>query len=90
MGPFFLLLVIATNILLGLENPFYRMILILQGIIMFCPIIDYIIRKIDIHIVLLRFITHFYSMNLALLAGFLKFVKGTETDVWQPTKRTYQ
>jgi cellulose synthase/poly-beta-1,6-N-acetylglucosamine synthase-like glycosyltransferase len=89
MGPFFLLLVISTNILLGLESQFYRMILILQGIIMFCPIIDYLIRKIDIHIVLLRFITHFYSMNLALLAGFLKFVKGTETDVWQPTKRTY-
>ena len=87
MGPFFLLLVIATNIILGLENSFYRVILYIQGIIMICPIIDYLIRKIGLHIVLLRFITHFYSMNLALLAGFLKFIKGTETNVWQPTRR---
>jgi cellulose synthase/poly-beta-1,6-N-acetylglucosamine synthase-like glycosyltransferase len=86
-GPFFLMLVIATNIILGLEDPFYRMILYIQAIIMLSPIIDYLLRKIGLHIVLLRFITHFYSMNLALLAGFLKFVKGTETNVWQPTKR---
>ena len=88
MGPFFLMLVISTNIILGLEYPHYKVILYIQGIIMISPIIDYLIRKIGLHIVLLRFITHFYSMNLALLAGFLKFVKGTETDVWQPTRRT--
>jgi cellulose synthase/poly-beta-1,6-N-acetylglucosamine synthase-like glycosyltransferase len=86
-GPFFLMAVIATNIILGLEDSFYRMILYIQAIIMLSPIIDYLLRKIGLHIVLLRFITHFYSMNLALLAGFLKFVKGTETNVWQPTKR---
>ena len=88
LGPFFLLLVIASNIILGLNDPFYRAVMIIQGIIMVCPIIDYLLRKIGLHVVLLRFITHFYSMNLALLAGFLKFVKGTETNVWQPTKRT--
>jgi hypothetical protein len=26
-------------------------------------------------------------MNLALLKGFLMFVKGVETSIWQPTKR---
>jgi cellulose synthase/poly-beta-1,6-N-acetylglucosamine synthase-like glycosyltransferase len=88
LGPFFLLLVIASNIILGLNSSFYRAVMVVQGLIMVCPIIDYLLRKIGLHVVLLRFITHFYSMNLALLAGFLKFVKGTETNVWQPTKRT--
>ena len=87
MGPFFLLMVIFSNVILGLSDPAYRVIMFIQGIIMLCPIIDYLLRKIGLHIVFLRFITHFYGMNLALLAGFLKFVKGTETNVWQPTKR---
>ncbi len=88
LGPLFLLATIASNIILGLENPIYRMILYIHGVIMISPIIDYLLRKIGLHIVLLRFITHFYGMNLALLAGFLKFVKGTETNVWQPTRRS--
>ena len=87
IGPFLLMLVIASNIILALTSPLYQIILWIQGIFIISPIIDYILRKIGLHIVLLRFITHFYSMNLALLAGFLKFVKGTETNVWQPTKR---
>lgn len=87
LGPFFLLMVIVSNVVLGLADPVFRVIMLVQGIIMLCPIIDYLLRKIGLHIVFLRFITHFYSMNLALLAGFLKFVKGTETNVWQPTKR---
>jgi hypothetical protein len=61
--------------------------LIIQGILMIIPLIDYLLRKLNIHIVFLRFITHFYSMNLALLAGFFKFIKGSETNVWQPTQR---
>jgi hypothetical protein len=36
---------------------------------------------------LFKFISHFYLMNLALLKGFLMFVKGVETSIWQPTKR---
>ncbi len=87
LGPFFLLLLLVTNSILAFSNPFYRILLLIQGIVLLCPFIDLLLRKIGLHIVILRFITHFYSMNLALLAGFLKFMKGTETDVWQPTRR---
>jgi cellulose synthase/poly-beta-1,6-N-acetylglucosamine synthase-like glycosyltransferase len=88
LGPFFLLLLIISNIILALSDPFYRILLMIQGLLIVCPFIDYLLRKIGLHIVILRFITHFYSMNLALLAGFLKFIKGTETNVWQPTRRS--
>lgn len=32
-------------------------------------------------------IAHFYLMNLALLTGFLKFLSGVKTNIWQPTER---
>jgi cellulose synthase/poly-beta-1,6-N-acetylglucosamine synthase-like glycosyltransferase len=88
LGPFFLLFLLISNSILAFSHPFYRIPLIIQGGLIISPFIDFLLRKIGLHIVILRFITHFYSMNLALLAGFLKFIKGTETNVWQPTKRT--
>jgi cellulose synthase/poly-beta-1,6-N-acetylglucosamine synthase-like glycosyltransferase len=88
LGPFFLLLLMATNVILAFPDPFYRILLMVQGGLIISPFIDYLLRKIGLHIVILRFITHFYSMNLALLAGFMKFIKGTETNVWQPTRRS--
>ena len=87
LGPFFLLFLLVSNIILAFSHPFYRILLIDQGLLIISPFIDFLLRKIGLHIVILRFITHFYSMNLALLAGFLKFIKGTETNVWQPTRR---
>ena len=88
LGPFFLMFLFVSNIILAFPHPFYRILLIVQGLLIISPFIDFLLRKIGLHIVILRFITHFYSMNLALLAGFLKFIKGTETNVWQPTRRT--
>ena len=88
MGPFLFLLLIISNIILSATSQLYWILLLLHGLLFISPIIDFLLRKLGIHIVFLRFITHFYSMNLALLAGFLKFVKGSETNVWHPTKRT--
>ncbi len=86
--PFLLILVIISNIFLYSFHPFYMGTLYTQAILLVIPFIDHLLRKIGLHIVILRFITHFYTMNLALLAGFLKFIKGSETDIWQPTQRT--
>ena len=87
LGPFLLLLIFISNLFLVNQHPFYTVTLIIQVVLMISPIIDFLLRILKIHIVFLRFITHFYSMNLALLLGFIKFVKGAETDVWQPTRR---
>ena len=86
--PFLLILLIISNIFLFPVNLFYKFTLYIQGILIIIPLIDFLLRKLGLQIVFLRFITYFYSMNLALLAGFFKFIKGAETNVWQPTQRT--
>ena len=88
LGPFFLLLLLLAGFMLSRESQFYRVLLLAQGILLAVPFLDLLLRKIGIHIVFLRFITYFYSMNLALLLGFFKFLTRRETNVWKPTKRT--
>jgi len=85
-GPLFLLLALLSSAM-NYEDTFFMILFYVQLILLFSPIFDYILRKIKIHIVILRFVTHFYNMNLAILAGFFWFLKGIKTNVWQPTKR---
>ncbi len=87
IGPLFMALVFITSILLSRENILFRYILGIELIILVLPIIDYLLGKIKIHIIILRFVTHFLSMNLALVVGFIKFLKGVKSNVWQPTRR---
>jgi len=86
MGPLFLILALLANIFLA-RIPFYRVTLYLQLIIMIIPFIDLLLRKFHLHIVILRFVTHFYWMNIALVTGFIKHLKGEKSNVWQPTRR---
>jgi cellulose synthase/poly-beta-1,6-N-acetylglucosamine synthase-like glycosyltransferase len=86
-GPFLLLAAFISNVLLYSHAPIYQILLWLQLIIIFLPIADFILKKFGIHIVLLRFATHFYTMNLSLLIGFIKSLKGVKSNVWRPTKR---
>jgi hypothetical protein len=50
-------------------------------------VVDYIARKQQTHVVFLRYIIHFVSMNLALFLGLIKFLRGIRSSVWEPTKR---
>ncbi len=86
-GPFILLIAYLSNALLALHNSFYLYIFIAYSATFFIPLIDLLFRNIKIHNKLMRFITHFYGMNIALAIGFFKFLKGVKTNVWQPSKR---
>ena len=88
-GPFLLCMAFVTNLMLCRTTPIYTIAMVLQGILLLIPIIDFFLRKIHIHIIILRFITHFYSMNFALIVGFCKYLKGVKTNVWEPTTREY-
>ncbi len=87
LGPFLILFSIISSGLVAGENNFYATIFITQCVLLLMPLIDFILKKQKIENVLLRFISYFYLMNFALLVGFLKFIKGIRTNVWQPTKR---
>lgn len=86
-GPIFILLTFFSSLYLSFQNQFFFYAFVAQLFLFALPIIDFILRKVKIHLLLLRFITHFYSMNLALLIGLLKYFKGVNSNVWQPTQR---
>lgn len=85
-GPFFLLLALISSAM-NYKEAFFMILFYAQIILLIIPIFDHILRKIKIHIVILRFVSHFYNTNLAILLGFFWFLKGIKTNVWQPTKR---
>jgi cellulose synthase/poly-beta-1,6-N-acetylglucosamine synthase-like glycosyltransferase len=66
---------------------FYQLLYFILLLIPISFIVDYMARKRDIHLVWLRFVIHFVSMNIALLIGMFRFFGGIRSSVWQPTKR---
>lgn len=86
-GPLILLMILTANYFLLANGIFYKATFFLQLIFFILPFIDLLLRKIGIHIIILRFITHFYSMNLALLMGMIDYLTTTKKGVWEPTKR---
>ena len=87
LGPFLLICLFLFNLFLINIYEVYLYTFIIQCIILFLPVLDFILRKIRIHVLFLRFATHFLAMNLALIIGFFMFMAGVKTNVWQPTRR---
>lgn len=87
LGPLFLITALITNIFLFQPGTIYLLSLWIQIFLLILIIPDLFLVKINKHIVILRFVTHFYLMNLALLNGLIIYLKGIKTNVWEPTKR---
>jgi cellulose synthase/poly-beta-1,6-N-acetylglucosamine synthase-like glycosyltransferase len=88
-GPFLLLCIFFSNLILYYYSSVYAILLFIQCGILLLPLLDIFLQKFRIHSVTLRFVTHFFSMNLALLYGFVKHLKGVQTNVWEPTNRQH-
>ncbi len=86
-GPFFIILALAANGMLLEKNLFFQYTFYLQVGCMALPILDTLLKRVGIHNRLLRFVSHFYLMNLALLTGFARFIKGVDSNIWKPTQR---
>lgn len=86
-GPFFLLLSLFSNLILALNSNFYAALLLIQISLIGIPFLDTLLKKLGIHAKVFRFITHFYLMNIALLAGWFRYKKGIKVSVWTPTQR---
>jgi cellulose synthase/poly-beta-1,6-N-acetylglucosamine synthase-like glycosyltransferase len=69
------------------QSLFYQILYFGLLLIPISFIVDFIARKRGVHLVWLRFIIHFVSMNLALFIGLIRFFGGIRSSVWQPTKR---
>jgi len=86
--PFLLIgLFIVNLLLLSSGYGIYTLTFIGQIAVMLCVLLDRVFKKIGLHSRILRFITHFYTMNFALLVGFINYSKGVKTTIWKPTER---
>ena len=84
----FLLIIMALSLffLISLKTIYLYISIFLLSAILFV-VIDLILTKFRINISIFRFSTHFFAMNLALLLGFLNYLIGIKSSVWEPTKR---
>ncbi|NRB63048.1 MAG: glycosyltransferase [Saprospiraceae bacterium] len=89
LGPFFLLLIWLCPLLLGVAgNLFFVWVFVSITCIMAgIPLLDTILKRSNLNALPLRGIRYFLTMNLALFEGFMNYLKGIKTNVWQPPKR---
>lgn len=85
--PFLMLLTFLSSAILALHSSLYALLAFLQLCLFLLPLIDHFTRKIKCQVLPLRLVSHFVLMNLALLAGYFKYLGGINNNVWQPTKR---
>jgi cellulose synthase/poly-beta-1,6-N-acetylglucosamine synthase-like glycosyltransferase len=86
-GPFFLLAAFFTNLLLAFYNPLYPFLMAAQVVFYFVPLFDWLFKRAGVHLSLLRLVTHFISMNIALFIGFFKSLGTVRSGVWERTSR---
>ena len=86
LGPFFIISIIVSLVFL-LKIKIYQFFAIVFLISLVIPLIDYTLSKINYQFVIFRYISHFYTMNIALAIGFFKYIKGVENAIWDPSKR---
>ena len=88
LGPFIMaaafLCLIALQIL-G-SGPYFWLAVAGESILALA-LLDILLQKININITLLRYANYFLQMNIALLDGFVWYIKGIKSNVWSPTKR---
>ncbi len=89
IGPFLLLIMGMSSAIGALKGNLLSLFLFLCfiGATLLAPLLDAILKKLGINLLLLRNIRYFILMNIALMQGFFKFLKGIRSNVWEPTKR---
>lgn len=85
--PFFIIAALLVSVVLINFHPIYTSALVIQLLLMLFPFLDALLKTFSVHNKFLRFISHFYAMNLALFIGFFRAIKGVKSGVWTVTKR---
>ncbi|MCB9288601.1 MAG: glycosyltransferase [Lewinellaceae bacterium] len=89
LGPFFIFAILLSSAILGFRgNLFYALLFsVMAGGLILLPLLDLLLNSLGVNILPLRGARYFVMMNLALLQGFINFIKGIRSNVWEPTKR---
>jgi cellulose synthase/poly-beta-1,6-N-acetylglucosamine synthase-like glycosyltransferase len=87
LSPFFLSAALISAYCFRAHSSLNLFILTGFCIVIFLVLLDLLLMKMKFHLRLLRYLTHFTSMNLALLIGFFKYLKGNSDGIWHRTER---
>ena len=89
LTPQLLLGLLAATLVLVARGAgwFYQLALAGQLALPALLLLDAALGRWGVHGRGLRFVTHFYSMNAALLLGWWRYLRGIKTTVWTPTQR---
>lgn len=69
------------------ETKLHLILFLLLCFLCLSPLWNNFLIKRGIEIKIAKFTAYFIKMNIAIGMGFLNYLKGIETNVWQPTKR---
>ena len=84
LTPFFLILFFLVSFLLSFDSFFFLVLALVQCVLFLSPLGIPYLKWMKPAL----FVAHFYNMNLALLIGFFRYLKGVKSSVWQPTPRS--
>lgn len=87
ISPFFLLCSFLASLLWFNEGFFNQWIAVGFISTIILMLLDLSLKRMNINIRSLRYITHFTTMNLALFFGFFKFLRGNSNGIWNRTER---
>ncbi|NNC84211.1 MAG: glycosyltransferase [Flavobacteriales bacterium] len=87
LTPIFLVVSLVTSGLLMDDSRFWTVIFYIQFTIICIPLMEMTFDAFGIRSRLMRFISYFVSMNLALMIGMFKSLKRVEKATWKPTER---
>ncbi len=85
--PHLMALSFFTNLALAGEGEFFRACLLAQIVFYGLALLGAVADRLALDLRLLTAPYHFCSMNLAVLLGFLKWLKGIDSSIWTPSDR---
>ena len=85
--PLFLTAAYIANVLTVIQYGKFIELLVFQSLFYLAALIGMIFEKSNIKILPLRLIYYFVTVNIAVVLGFLRFLRGTERATWQRTRR---
>lgn len=86
-GPFAIIVCGITSVVLSFFSNFYLLLLGFYCFFLLTPLFDFVQRKMGINNFIIRLPSYFVYMNIALLAGYVQYKKGIQTNVWNRTER---
>lgn len=87
LTPFLILIAFAASVALCFYFTIFIPLTTAFLALICAPFADKLLSKAGYNFKLLRFVAYFVNMNMALLAGWVMFMRGIQSAVWTPTKR---